>query len=142
MAILLKRAYDPPSRSDGARVLVDRLWPRGISKDTAKLAAWLRELAPSNELRIWFHAHPRQWTAFRKSYLKELCDPKAEASLQQLYDLVDAKKTVTLVYASRNLERNNATVLKELLDGMRKPPTSSGPAKAVASAAQRARARR
>lgn len=138
MPVALKRAYDPPFASDGARVLVDRLWPRGINKDDAKLTAWLRDLAPSNELRKWFHTRPSQWQQFRKKYLEELIEPAAADALAQLYDLVRKRKRVTLVFASKNEQFNNAVVLKELLDGMRKPPHSSGPEKA-ASGAVRAR---
>lgn len=107
-------------------MLVDRLWPRGLTKDAAALNAWLRDLAPSNELRKWYHARPEEWEAFRKRYLKELAAPAAEKDLQKLYELADQKKRLTLLYASKNESRNNATVLKELLDGMRKPPTGTG----------------
>src|SRR5512146_658199 len=138
MPISIKRVYDPPSRSDGARVLVDRLWPRGVSKDAAKLTAWLKDLAPSDELRKWYHARPSQWLAFRKKYLEELRAPEASAALEQLYELAEENDRVTLLYASRNLDKNNATVLKELLDGTRKPPAASG---AVRAAAKRGRVR-
>lgn len=141
MGVHLKRAYEEPSRSDGARVLVDRLWPRGITKDGAKLKAWLKDLAPSDELRHWYHERPSQWQAFRRKYLAELSTPEAIAALEQLYEIADSHKALTLVYASKNEHRNNAVVLKELLEGIRKPPSSSGPAKAAAMP-QRARARR
>ncbi len=140
MTIRIKRVYEAPSRSDGARVLVDRLWPRGISKDTAKLTSWLKGIAPSNELRHWYHEHPSQWPSFKKRYIEDLGQEPASGALGQLQELVDEKKTVTLLYASK-LEMNNATVLKQLLDGERKPPRSSGPAKEAAGR-QRARARR
>jgi uncharacterized protein YeaO (DUF488 family) len=139
MAIRLKRAYEPPSRTDGTRVLVDRLWPRGISKDAAKLAHWLKDIAPSNELRRWYHEHPAQWPAFKQRYIEELGKPPADAALELLQQLADTSRALTLVYASR-LEMNNATVLKQLLDGERKPPKSTGPAKAAAGE-KRARAR-
>jgi len=126
MAISVKRVYEAPARSDGARVLVDRLWPRGLTKDAAALDAWLRELAPSNELRQWYHANPEGWLLFRKRYLKELAGDEARAAVEQLYGLVETKRNLTLLYASRNETRNNATVLKELLDGSRKPPSSVG----------------
>lgn len=140
MPIRLKRAYEEPSRSDGARVLVDRLWPRGVSKEAAKLTLWLKDIAPSDELRRWYHEHPTQWPAFKKRYLEELGQAPTSTALEQLQQLMETKRTVTLVYASRSEMNNNATVLKQLLDGERKPPTSSGPAKAAAGA-QRARAR-
>jgi uncharacterized protein YeaO (DUF488 family) len=141
MAIQIKRAYEKPSRNDGARVLVDRLWPRGITKDGAKLKAWLKEIAPSDELRKWYHERPTQWAAFRRRYIVELSEPQALAALEQLYALVEEHRDVTLIYASKIEHRNNASVLKELLEGARKPPTSSGPAKA-ASVQQRARGKR
>jgi uncharacterized protein YeaO (DUF488 family) len=134
MPVALKRAYEKPSPSDGARILVDRLWPRGVSKDKAQLEAWLRDLAPSTELRRWFHARPLQWPVFRKRYLEELGEPEAARALAQLYDLARKRRRLTLVFSSRNLEHNNAVVLKELLEGMRKPPHSSGPEKAAGGA--------
>ncbi|MBS1852205.1 MAG: DUF488 family protein [Acidobacteria bacterium] len=127
MPVAVKRVYLKPSRGDGARVLVDRLWPRGISKEEAKLAAWLRDLAPSDELRHWYHARPGQWAAFRKRYLKELTNPEAHDALSELYAMAARKKQLTLLFASRDEQHNNATVLKDLLDGMRKPPTGTGP---------------
>jgi uncharacterized protein YeaO (DUF488 family) len=142
MAISLKRVYDAPARSDGTRVLVDRLWPRGISKESAKLKAWLRDLAPSNELRVWYHSHPSQWLAFRRKYLHELRAPEATAALEQLYSLAGTHARLTLLFGSRNLERNNATVLKELMEGSRKPPSTSGALKAAALKRGRARAPR
>lgn len=141
MEIALKRAYDKPSAADGKRVLVDRLWPRGMKKEAARLDAWLRDLAPSDELRKWFHARTIQWPLFRKRYLKELTSPEATKSLEELYAIADASRKLTLVFSSRNLDHNNAVVLKELLEGMRKPPSSSGPARAAA-ASGRARASR
>ena len=107
MDVVLKRAYDKPSAADGARVLVDRLWPRGITKDTARLVAWLKDLAPSDELRKWYHARPSMWSAFRKRDLEELREPPADAALEQLYDLVASRKKVTLVFASKNADRNS-----------------------------------
>lgn len=127
MTISVKRVYEPASAPDGVRVLVDRFWPRGLTKEEAAVKHWLRDLAPSNELRQWFHANPEAWAAlFRKRYLKELTTPKATAAVEKLYDLAEGKKNLTLLYASRNEERNNATVLKELLEGGRKPPSSVG----------------
>lgn len=139
MEIGLKRAYDRPSVADGARILVDRLWPRGITKQAAHLDAWLKDLAPSNDLRRWFHLRPAQWLMFRKRYLQELAAPAATEQLQQLYDLTRRRKKVTLVFASENADRNNAVVLKELLEGMRKPPHSSGPVRAAAAGRVRQR---
>ncbi len=140
MKVVLKRVYDPPSRGDGARVLVDRLWPRGISKESARLTEWLKDIAPSDELRKWFHARPSQWLAFKKRYIEELRSPEASSALERLHYLAESHAKLTLLFASRNLEHNNATVLKDLLEGMRKPPTGSGPVRAVARGRARARA--
>lgn len=137
MNVALKRAYDKPSAADGARVLVDRLWPRGIKKESARLDAWLKDLAPSNELRKWFHARPSMREQFRKRYLEELREPEANAALSELYELAGSRKKVTLVFASKNEEFNNAVVLKELLDGQRKPPNSTGPAAAASARVRR-----
>lgn len=127
MTVAIKRVYDPASRGDGSRVLVDRLWPRGLTKEKAALDEWLRDLAPSDELRHWYHARPEQWESFRKKYLKELSQPDCQEGLGRLYELSSKKKRLTLLFASKNETHNNALVLKELLDGMRKPPTGTGP---------------
>jgi len=142
MAVNLKRAYEKPSASDGARVLVDRLWPRGLTKEAAALDAWLKDLAPSDELRRWFHARPSLWPAFRKKYLAELSAPEASQALEELYELAGSHRQLTLVFSSRNQEHNNAVVLKQLLEGMRKPPSTSGPKGAAASVRARAQRRR
>ena len=126
MNLVVKRVYEAASPSDGVRVLVDRLWPRGLKKEDAAVKFWLRELAPSNELRQWFHANPEGWRMFRKRYLKELASDEGSAAVEKLHHLAEGKRQVTLLYASRNEEHNNAIVLKELLEGMRKPPSSVG----------------
>lgn len=126
MDVRLKRVYDPVAASDGVRVLVDRLWPRGLTKEDAAVKFWLRNLAPSNELRQWYHANPEAWALFRRRYLKELVNPESTAAVEKLQELAGGKTRITLLYASRNMERNNATVLKELLEGGRKPPSSVG----------------
>ena len=91
---------------------------------------WLRELAPSNELRQWFHANPEAWRMFRKRYLKELVSEEASAAVEKLHHLAEGKRRVTLLYASRNEEHNNATVLKELLEGMPQASVERGPRRA------------
>src|SRR5215467_7099494 len=131
MPVEIKRAYEKPSLADGQRVLVDRLWPRGISKEDARIDHWLRALAPSDELRKWYHGS-NNWEVFKKRYFKELNTAEASADLQLLYSLLREHDLITLIYSSRNVERNNAVALKELLDGIKKPPSSSGPAKAMA----------
>ena len=138
MTVALKRVYAEPSPHDGTRVLVDRLWPRGLKKSEAALDAWLKELAPSNELRRWFHARPQLWSKFREKYLKELTTEAANTALQRLYELQKQHRRLTLLFASRNEERNNALVLKQLIDGERKPPTGTGPIRAAASKRSRA----
>src|SRR5580704_14407418 len=125
--VTIKRVYEQPARGDGTRVLVDRLWPRGLSKARAAVDRWLRDLAPSDALRKWFHARPDAWAMFRKRYLKELARPESAVALSELYRLANQRKKLTLLFASRNEEQNNATVLKDLLEGMRKPPTGTGP---------------
>jgi len=141
MAVAVKRAYEKASAADGTRVLVDRLWPRGIKKEAAALDAWLKDVAPSDELRRWIHARPELWPAFRKKYLVELAAPAASRALEELYRLASKSRQLTLVFAARDHEHNNAVVLKQLLEGMRKPPSSSGPKGAAATSARAARAR-
>jgi uncharacterized protein YeaO (DUF488 family) len=139
MTVAVKRVYESPAKKDGTRVLVDRLWPRGLRKQEAAIESWLRDLAPSNELRKWFHAQPERWADFRKRYLKELSAPKAQAALNKLYDL-ERRGMLTLLYASKNEEHNNATVLRDLLEGARKPPRGTGPPAAGAMRRRAARA--
>jgi len=140
MSLKIKRAYDKPSLSDGERVLVDRLWPRGMTKEEARIDHWLKNLAPSDTLRKWYHSTDN-WIVFKKRYFKELCTPEASEDLMTLYQLMDDSQEVTLVYSSKNTERNNAVALKELLDGMKKPPSSSGPARAAAVSGRMAKRR-
>lgn len=140
MAVEIKRAYDKPSRGDGPRVLVDRLWPRGLSKQQAHIHHWLKNLAPSSQLRRWFHENGN-WLLFKKRYFNELKTPEASADLEELYALIASHSRVTLVYSSRNLERNNAVALRDLLNGMKKPPSSSGPAGAAAASGRIAKRR-
>jgi len=142
MTIAIKRVYEPASRTDGTRILVDRLWPRGLSKEKAGITEWLRDVAPSDDLRHWYHARPTQWAAFRTRYLKELAEPACEVALRRLYELSHQKKRLTLLFASKNEIQNNAAVLKELLEGARKPPKGTGPVGAVGSGGRRAAVRR
>lgn len=114
--IALKRVYDPPATSDGKRVLVDRLWPRGISKDKAKIDLWLKAIAPSDALRRRIHADPAAWSDFVKAYARELSQAPASAAVEELRKLV-AAGPLTLLFASKNVERNNATALRDWLQG-------------------------
>lgn len=109
MPIKLKRVYEKPETSDGVRILVERLWPRGLSKEVAKVDIWLKDIAPSTELRKWFGHDPEKWEEFKKLYYKELQDKK-----QILIDVLDQNKdTITFVYASKEKEFNNSVALKE-----------------------------
>lgn len=111
--IKIKRIYDPPATGDGRRVLIDRLWPRGVAKDGVKLDEWLKEIAPSDELRKWFGHDPARWEEFRTRYREEL---KLHGKLLERLRAEAAKGTVTLLFAAKDEEHNNAVVLKELLD--------------------------
>jgi uncharacterized protein YeaO (DUF488 family) len=107
-----KRIYEPLETSDGLRVLVDRIWPRGVSKADAHIDRWAKELAPSGELRTWFNHDPARWEAFRLRYRKELQD-----RMEDLRRLTGENgRPVTLLFSARDAERNQAVVLKELLD--------------------------
>ncbi|HKJ22393.1 MAG TPA: DUF488 domain-containing protein [Gammaproteobacteria bacterium] len=113
MDIGIKRAYERPARNDGTRVLVDRVWPRGVTKEQADIALWLKDIAPSTELRKWFAHDPDKWPAFKTRYLQELRhNNEAVARLLEL----SGKGKVTLVYAARDHEHNNAVALKEYLE--------------------------
>lgn len=110
--VKIKRIYDPPAPGDGRRVLVDRLWPRGVSKDEARLDEWLKEIAPSDELRKWFGHEPARWEEFRKRYREEL---KSHGEFMERLRAEAKKGSVTLLFAAKDAEHNNAVVIKELL---------------------------
>jgi uncharacterized protein YeaO (DUF488 family) len=112
MDIHLKRAYEAPARADGTRVLVDRIWPRGIKKADAKVDLWLRDIAPSTELRHWFKHDPEKWDEFQRRYAKEL--QNAGEALQCLQERC-ANGRVTLVYAAKDTAHNNAVALERIL---------------------------
>jgi uncharacterized protein YeaO (DUF488 family) len=111
--IVVKRVYDPPAQADGFRVLVDRLWPRGLSRERARVDLWLREIAPSEGLRRWFAHDPTRWEEFRRRYREELKD-RGEL-LRRLKGLEAEHGVLTLLYAARDREHNNAIVLREVL---------------------------
>jgi uncharacterized protein YeaO (DUF488 family) len=111
--IKLKRAYTSASPSDGVRILVERLWPRGVSKQRAKIDLWLKDIAPSPELRKWYGHDPVRWPHFRKRYLAELKD---RSDLLALLKYVTHAMTVTFVYAASDEQRNSALALKEYLE--------------------------
>jgi uncharacterized protein YeaO (DUF488 family) len=109
----IKRVYDPASPDDGKRILIDRLWPRGIKKEEAHIDEWLKEISPSNELRKWYSHDPAKWAEFKKRYKKELAD---KSELLKKIKAEAKKRTVTLLFSTRELELNNAVALKEMLD--------------------------
>lgn len=115
MDIRLKRAYDKAARSDGPRVLVDRVWPRGVAKEDADIAHWLKGLAPSTELRKWFGHDPDKWPEFYDRYLKELQSDDAAEDLDTLRKLLDEHKRITLVFAAKDTEHNNAVALRDYI---------------------------
>jgi uncharacterized protein YeaO (DUF488 family) len=110
--VRIKRVYDEPATEDGIRILVDRLWPRGIAKDMARIDEWLKEIAPSDELRKWFGHDPARWEEFRERYRREL---EAKAEILDGLRKLAGEGTVTLLFAAKDEEHNNALVLKEIL---------------------------
>jgi uncharacterized protein YeaO (DUF488 family) len=112
MDIRIKRAYEEPDREDGTRILVDRLWPRGLTKEKARVDLWLKDVAPSTELRKWFAHDPAKWTEFRSRYLAELKRNNEQLSLLRQEA---AKGTVTLVYGAKDQQHNEAVILQRLL---------------------------
>ncbi len=111
--IKTKRIYDPASPQDGRRILIDRLWPRGIKKEEAKIDEWLRDIAPSTELRKWFSHDPEKWQEFRRRYKRELMN---KSELVQSVKATAKKGTITLLFAAKDTEHVNAAVLKEVLE--------------------------
>jgi len=111
MKLKIKRVYDKPAEEDGTRILVDRLWPRGLTKQKAKVDVWLKDIAPSTELRKWFAHDPEKWKEFIKKYKKELHENKEQAAILKEYL---RQGTVTLVYGARDELHNEALVIKEL----------------------------
>ncbi len=113
MAIQIKRVYAKPAKSDGLRILVDRLWPRGLTKEAAQLTEWMKEIAPSNELRHWYEHDPAKWEEFQKRYAREL--EGHQPLVDRLRDLARTK-TVTLLFSSKAEALNNAAALKNYLE--------------------------
>jgi uncharacterized protein YeaO (DUF488 family) len=121
--IQLKRVYEKPSRKDGVRILVDRLWPRGLTKERAAVNLWLKDVAPSSELRKWFGHDPAKWKEFQVRYRKELRQKKDALKLlrQKSED-----RTVTLVYGARDEQHNEAVVLRKIVEGRKRRSSSFG----------------
>lgn len=115
MPLRIKRAYEPPKGTDGHRILVDRFWPRGLTREKLRLDSWMREVAPSKELCKWFGHDPAKWAEFKMRYFKEL-----QAHGEQLEELrkMSRSGTVTLVFAAQDGEHNNAAALKKHLEGI------------------------
>lgn len=114
ITLALKRVYDAPEPGDGTRVLVERLWPRGLSKERAHVDLWLKEVAPSHELRTWFGHDPQKFAEFRRRYQAELASETGQKALATLRELAQ-REPVTLVFAAHDTEHNNAVVLRDLL---------------------------
>ena len=114
MTIAIKRVYEEAAPIDGYRILVDRLWPRGVSREDAKIDEWLKDIAPSNDLRKWFHHEPEKWDEFQRRYFTEL-DENSEP-LKTLGDRIEHHPRVTLVFSAKDADRNNAVVLRDYLE--------------------------
>jgi uncharacterized protein YeaO (DUF488 family) len=139
MAVLLKPANQAASRDDGARVLVDRRKPRGIARESMELKSWLPTLGPSDPLRRWLAERPTQWPVFRRRYLEELCEQQAADALGELELIAQSERSITLLTAAKDPEHSHAAILRDLLGGVKKPPTTTGPVRAAASGRIRAR---
>jgi uncharacterized protein YeaO (DUF488 family) len=114
LSVALKRAYDEPAASDGTRVLVERLWPRGLSKEHAHIDLWLKEVAPSTELRKWYNHDVQKFQEFRQRYEAELQSEPAQKGLAQLRE-IGKQEQLTLIFAARDIEHSSAAILRELL---------------------------
>ena len=120
MNLKMKRIYETPEKADGFRILVDRLWPRGVKKETAQLDAWLKDCAPSPDLRKWFDHDPEKFTAFKERYEEELLmNPPTAAAVAEILKQLEVAD-VTLVYAARDPEINHVVVLRDFLESQRK----------------------
>lgn len=117
MDLRVKRVYDDPAEADGFRVLVDRLWPRGLSKERARVDEWCKQVAPSEGLRTDFHHGGLGWTEFERRYRTELQDSEHVDAVAHLRELVAGRDTVTLLHGAKDCEHNNARVLAQVLDG-------------------------
>ncbi len=111
--VCVKRIYEPKSKDDGYRVFVERLWPRGFTKERARLDLWLKDIAPSQELRKWYSHDPEKWNEFKRRYKAELENNEALAELKKI---IKEKKNVDLIYAASDPERNSAVIIKELIE--------------------------
>jgi uncharacterized protein YeaO (DUF488 family) len=142
MVILLKPVREAASSEDGARVLVDRRRPSRVTRESLDLRAWLPQLGPSQQLRSWFQERPVQWPLFRRRYLAELCTGKAENALSELHTIAAEETTITLLSSAPDQERSHAAILRDLLQGLKKPPSTTGPVRAASGGQIRARRNR
>ena len=126
LKIKIKRAYEPTAKSDGRRILIDRLWPRGLTRDAAAIDEWAKDLSPSTALRRWFNHDPQLWGEFVDRYRSELEAPASRLALGRLRTLASSRQ-VTLVYAASNRAYNNAAALCTILDGMAAPRRKGNP---------------
>lgn len=110
--VQVKRIYEPPEASDGFRILVDRIWPRGMKKETAAIDKWLKDVSPSTDLRKWFNHEPEKWTAFSEAYREEL---KKSAAIDELMRYIKKHKTITLLYSAKDEQHNQAVVLQRFI---------------------------
>lgn len=133
--IRIKRAYEPPAPADGTRVLIDRLWPRGVTKEALAIERWIKEIGPSDALRRWFGHDPERWDEFRRRYHAELA--KQTALVEELRGLA-GHGTLTLVYGARDDAHNNAVVLRDLLTGTKRSTRRAGTSKAKPMSRSRA----
>jgi len=113
LILKLKRIYNPANKADGLRILVDRLWPRGVTKERAQIDRWMKNVAPSTELRKQFHANPQNWAEFQHNYIVEL--QQAKEAVNELIELIKTHETVTLLYSVHDEQQNHAVVLREFL---------------------------
>jgi len=116
-SIVIKRIYEPVESTDGVRILVDRLWPRGMKKENAHIDEWVKEAAPSSALRKWFNHEPEKWQEFSTRYLAEL---KQNTAIDSLLNIVKGNEKVTLLYGARDKEHNQALVLQQFLNSLLK----------------------
>jgi|SRR5690606_34362663 len=117
--IQLKRIYEQPEKRDGCRILVDRLWPRGVSKERAAIDLWYKDIAPSNALRKWYGHDPKKWPVFQKKYASEIAEHST--AIRELQEIVKQHKAVTLLYAARDEAHNEAVVIRDMLTLKRIP---------------------
>lgn len=113
--VRVKRIYEPPDAADGFRVLVDRIWPRGVTREAAAIHLWAKDLGPSHELRQWFGHRPEHWDQFVEQYLRELSSMEVQISIAKLKTMCADDQCLTLLYSARNTQRNQAVVLQSII---------------------------